>query len=204
MIVFMLLVHSMQAQTWGIKGGVNFASMRFSAGGLDFSPESVTGIHIGIIGEFNLQESLYFNTGLLYSLKGYKIEGSLFDLEETDEEKLTVNYLEIPMNLAYKFPIKDNSSFFIQAGPYLGYALSGKSKSEGLSEELDFGDQGMRRFDFGLGFGAGVGFGALVTSLHYQLGLANLFDITEVEIDNMNVKNRVFQVSVAYMFGKTR
>jgi len=185
-----LLVHVATAQTFGLKGGVNIANMTFSASGMSISPKSIVGIHIGPVVEFKLQESLYFNTGILYSLKGCKA-----DFEGVNStEKL--NYLEIPLNIAYKFATSETSKFFVQAGPYLGYALSGKDKTDGETTDIEFGDGGAKRFDFGVGIGLGLEFGQLVPSVNYQLGLANINDDTDIKL-----KNKVFQISVAYMFG---
>ena len=195
LFLFALLVQIANAQIFGVKGGINLASMSFSSSGLDFSPKSILGIHVGPVAEIELQESLYFNTGLLYSMKGYKIKMDF--MGESMESTAKLNYLEIPLNVAYKFSTGELSNFFVQAGPYLGYAFSGKEKSDGETTDIEFGDGGMKRFDFGLGVGLGLELGAIVPSISYQLGLANLSDDSEV-----TVKNKVVQFSVAYMFGK--
>lgn len=192
-VVFLLLAQIVNSQTFGLRGGVNFANMNFSASGLDYSPKSIFGVHFGPVADFQLDESLYFNTGLLYSLKGFKVSV----LGESIQNRL--NCLEIPLDIAYKFSLKGDSKFFIQAGPYLGYALSGKTKYNGETEDIEFEDGGMKRFDLGLGFGAGLEFGAMVASLNYQMGLANMSDDSEV-----TAKNKVLQISVAYMFGAAK
>lgn len=191
----MLLVKMVNAQTFGIKGGVNFANMTISAMGIGVTPKSLTGVHVGFVGDFELQNSLFFNTGLLYSLKGFKMSASGETLSES------LNYLVVPLNLEYKFPLNEKSKFMIQAGPYLGYALSGKNKNNGESSNVRFGGEGgMKRFDYGLGFGAGVEFGALVTSLNYELGLAKIVDSG----GDGSAKNKVLQISVAYLFGSKK
>jgi len=195
LIVMAMLFKISGAQTFGIKGGMNIASMSFSSSGFDVSPKSIIGVHIGPIAEFRLQESLSFNTGLLYSLKGYKMKVDY--MGETMEGTSKINYLEIPMNFAYKFATSETSNFLVQAGPYLGYALSGKDKTDGETIDVEFGDGGMRRVDFGLGIGLGLEFGPLVPTVSYQFGLANLSGISE-----MKVKNNAFLISIAYMFGK--
>jgi hypothetical protein len=188
-----MLVQVSMAQKFGLKGGVNFANMSFSSSGYNVSPKSIVGFHFGPVADFKLSESLCFNTGILYSLKGFKMEA-------TDESmSLKLNYLEIPLNLAYNFSISETSKFFIQAGPYLGYALSGKSKYGDVSESINFKKDGMKRFDFGLGAGLGLELGPIVPSVSYQLGFSNINDGSE---EDAKVKNKVFQISVAYMFGK--
>jgi len=190
-IAFTLFVQIVSAQTVGIKGGINFANMSLSNDDFGVSPKSIVGFHLGLVTDFKLQESLHFNTGILYSLKGFKME------IEGESGTYKFNFLEIPMNLAYKFHVSETSNFFIQAGPYLGYALSGKEEADGESNDLEFGKDNWKRFDYGLGFGAGLELGSIVASLNYQLGLANLVDDPDV-----TVKNKVLQISLAYMFGK--
>jgi len=97
------------AITFGIKGGVNFANVVYSGGGTTSSDKSITAIHVGPVADFQLQQNLFMNTGLLFSIKGTKTEG-------VDGETISINYLEVPLNLAYKFPISENSKFLIQAG----------------------------------------------------------------------------------------
>lgn len=189
-IAFALFVQIVSAQTVGIKGGINFANMSFSNDGFGVSPKSIVGFHFGPVVDFQLQENLRLNTGLLYSLKGFKME------VEGESGTMKFNYLEIPINFAYKFPVSETSNFFIQAGPYFGYALSGKEEGGGESNDIEFGKDQWKRLDLGLGFGAGLEFGSIITSLNYQLGLANLADDPDV-----TVKNKVLQISLAYMFG---
>jgi hypothetical protein len=194
-IVFVMFSLVLKAQTFGLRGGINIATMSFSTSGFDVSPKSIVGIHVGPVVEFKLPGSLSFNTGLLYSLKGYKMKVSY--MSETMEGSSKINYLEVPMNFAYKFEAGRASIFFIQAGPYIGYAISGKDKTDGETTDVEFGDGGMRRFDFGLGLGLGLQFGSLVPMVSYQFGLTNLSDMSD-----MTVKNKAFQISIAYLFGK--
>ncbi len=117
-----------------------------------------------------------------------------------------ISYLGIPLNLAYKYSFTEKSDFFIQAGPYLGYGLSGKLNPAG--KVLIFSAEGgLKRFDYGVGFGAGVEFGSLVASLNYQLGLMNLLEPMSsdfLDLSDMKLKNKVFQISIAYMFVKKK
>jgi len=187
-IAFTLFVQIANAQRLGIKGGVNFANVTVSGGGVSMSPSGITGFQLGLVGDFKLQDKLHFNTGLLYSLKGFK-SGTTTD---------KINYLEVPLNFAYNFSINETSDFFVQAGPYLAYGLSGTDKTDGVSTDI-FSDGYAKRLDYGLGFGAGVQFGSIVTSVNYELGLANLNDDST---SDLKLKTKTFQVSIAYMFGK--
>jgi hypothetical protein len=192
-IVFTFFVHMADGQIFGIRGGVNLASITISAAGLNIVPESVTGFHFGPVADFKIRGNLHINTGLIYSLKGYKIG------LEAESTTYKINCLDIPLNLAFRFPLGRKSSVFIQTGPYLGYTINGKSKFGGEIEAITIGEGGMKRYDFGFGTGAGLNFGSLTTSLNYQRGLANM---NADPADDAKLQHKVFQVSVAYMFTK--
>jgi len=192
-LVFVMFAQIANAQVFGIKGGINIANMSFSSSGISMTPKSIIGFHVGPVAEFELKDNLSFNTGILYSLKGFKFKMSYMGVSSESTEK--INYLEVPLNIAYKYSLDDNYKIFGQVGPYLGYALNGKDKTDGETTDIEFGDGGMKRFDLGLGIGAGVEFGPMVAGLGYQFGLANLADSSDGK-----AKNKVFQISVAYMF----
>lgn len=191
-LVFAFCVQFVNAQTFGIKGGFNFANISLSNS--DKSPKTIVGLHLGPVVEFEIQENLCFNTGLLYSLKGYKMEYG--EGKATDK----LNYLEIPLNIAYKFPINDTYKFFVQAGPYVGFAISGKTRYEGGSSKIEFGKDGWKRLDFGIGAGAGVESGPFLASLSYQPGLSTIV----MNNQGVKLKNQVFQISLAYMLGEMK
>lgn len=195
LIALIFLVQIANAQTFGIKGGLNIANMSWIEDGVTYSPKAIAGIHVGPVLDIPLQGSLNFNTGLLFSVIGYKNTSNYQGTSYTTTT--TFNDLEIPLNLAYKFPINDKSKFFIQAGPFLGYALSGKDKDSEGSVSIDFEAESIKRFNYGLGVGAGIELGSIVASANYQIGLANLYDDTSVKL-----KSKVFQISLAYMFVK--
>ena len=180
------------SQTFGIKGGANFANMSFSAAAMGVPSKSITSFHFGPVADFKLQNDLYFNTGLIFSVKGYKINEGGTDIS------VKYNDLEIPLNLAYRFPINEKSKFLVQAGPYLEYALSGREKLGSQTSSINFKNTNFKRMDYGLGLGAGVEFGNIVAGINYQIGIANLNDDSSGE--NASAKNKVFQISLAYMF----
>src|SRR5690606_14530279 len=100
-------------------------------------------------------------------------------------------------------------NIYFGAGPYAAFALSGKYKDEWTSEgesesdegDLEFGsgdDDDYKSGDFGVNVLAGYqtesGIGV---GLNYGLGQSNL--ITSEDDDN-KVTNRVFSVSLRYLF----
>ena len=184
--LFILTISANAQMKFDVKAGLNLANQKYTYEGSSVSPDSKIGIHLGAIGEMDFSENFTFQPGLLFSMKGCK----------ASDEKLALNYIDIPLNFLYKVDAGD-MKIFGQAGPYLGYALSGKVEDE----DIEFGseDGQMKRLDYGIGIGAGVQFGNIQASLSYNFGLNNL--ISGGDSDN-SIKNNVLGISVAYLFGE--
>jgi len=180
------------AQNIGIKAGLNLANAKIESGDVSLSTENLTAFQIGLVGEFEITEPLYFNTGLLFSQKGTKM--NVFGVEV----KMPINYFEIPLNLAYKYDL-GGAKLYAQGGPYLGFGLSAKAKSGSEEEEIEFGgdDDELKRTDVGLNFGAGIEIESLQIGVNYGLGLVNLEND-----EDAYAKNRVFSITAAYFFNK--
>lgn len=149
--------------------------------------DSRIGFHIGPKFEFGLPHFVngsYLSVGAFLSLKG----------AEKESFKLNPYYLEVPVHLGYKFTVNQNTKIFCSAGPYLAYGLFGKAKDD--SDETDiFGDDKMKRFDFGLGFRVGAEFSDKIQlSVGYDAGLVQAFE------NDSDIKNRNFSLSLGYMF----
>ncbi|MDR1808892.1 MAG: PorT family protein [Prevotella sp.] len=114
-------------------------------------------------------------------------------------------YLELPINIGYRIPL-ESFAVTLKAGPYLAYGLSAKLKGEddGDSAEIDLykkrdefgGEPLLKKFDYGLGIGAGIEFGQIAVGLSYELGLANL---NATKADG-SISNQNAYLSVGYKF----
>ena len=168
---------------FGVKGGVNFASLTGDTSGL----ETRTAFHFGIVAEVQISDKFAFQPELLYSSQGAK--DSEFD------EELKTTYLNIP--LMAKYYVAENIS--IEAGPQIGLLLSAKTEIDGADDEdikfrfrdVDFG------FNFGLGYklDSGLNFG-----LRYNLGISNIVNEVEAFVTDNKINNSVFQISIGYLF----
>lgn len=190
-----------QGITWGIRGGFNLSNMKFS--GDNESADSKAGFNVGVNIDFPLLQSLYLQTGLYYTTKGYK-----YNEEEEDyktEYKCTPQYLEIPVMASYRYNFNKATQLQINFGPYFAYGIAGKEKDtneyEGEKEEDKFdvfGKDGVfNRFDAGLGIGGGITIKKFFIGLNYQFGLANIAKDAE---GDYSVKNKNFSISVGYNF----
>lgn len=113
------------------------------------SYSSEVGFNIGLIVDVRLVKNLYLQTGLSYTnfaMKN-KFSGTFTDRFEqsattyikgnaNDEftEKYTLSYLELPILFSYRFKLAEKTNIQINAGPYIGYGLSGKCKISGSTD----------------------------------------------------------------------
>ncbi len=196
------------AQTFGVQAGLNMANVASKTAGEKDDSKMLLGFNVGGTAEFAINDALSFQTGLILNTKGAKSEYTYNEggVDVKVENKANILFLDIPLNLKYKF-----DKIYIAAGPYLGVGVTGKMKTKasamGFSEEetidVKFGNDAaedhVKRLDFGLNIGAGVDFGAIGVGVQYGFGLANLQP--EGDSDNFS-KNRLLSISVAYKFGK--
>ncbi|HRE38196.1 MAG TPA: porin family protein [Chitinophagaceae bacterium] len=174
--------------TFGVKGGVNFATL----GGDDADElegkKSNTGFYLGGTVNVPISSNFAFQPELIYSAnQGMEFRESPLELN------YNLGYLNIPLMLQYR-----NSGFIAEAGPQIGFLMSAKAKiSDGTNtDEEDIKDE-FKGTDFGVNLGLGYqfsnGFGL---NARYTFGMSNIIDETDVD-----VKNRVFSVGVFFNFG---
>lgn len=181
-----------QPVTFGIRGGVNFAKQTASSDGYDFSAKNNVGFNVGVCVDIPLLESLYLQSGLYYTVKGYKIE------EGSEKEKATPSYLEIPILASYRYNFSNSTQLQINFGPYLAYGIAGKYKWEYDSKNEDekyFDDDDIKKFDAGLAFGAGITFSHIFVGINYDLGLTNVWKDSDISL-----KNRCLSINLGYNF----
>lgn len=199
-IIFGINANAQQNVRFGVVAGANvskFSSALF---------HSRLGFHLGVRAEVplsNLSENVYLESSALISLKGAKI-----DWGDLGKYKYNPYYLEIPIHIGYKHIVTDNFAVFGSAGPYLAVGLFGKAKFNDNIDLLDieesdvnlFGNDAMKRFDFGLGVKAGLEFNNKYRlSIGYDSGLNNIIKDNDEDIA-VNIKNRNLHISFGYMF----
>lgn len=184
---------------WGVMAGMNVG--KYTITGFD----SRIGFHAGVKAELGLSQEAsgaYMDFAALLTLKGAKIDGG-----SIASIKFNPYYLEVPVHVGYKYAVNDDFALFGSVGPYIAVGLFGKAKAKvdgdlvdlgefggnSASEDI-FGDDGFKRFDFGLGLKAGVEF-----SKKYQVAISYDFGLVEVAKD-LGMKNRNLMISLGYMF----
>src|SRR5690606_18568921 len=112
-------------------------------------------------------------------------------------------WLQVPVNLVAKLPLRDTSNFFLKAGGYAGVGLFGKnyipdSYSGSAKQGFSFGNDGTQK---GLDFGWNVSFGYKLRSgylinIGYQRGLTDLAPNQAA----YEQRNRAYTIGIGYEF----
>jgi hypothetical protein len=189
LIVFTLSISGTFAQRFGVKGGLNITNLAIE--GNDYNAK--LGIHLGPVAEFHFGDIFGLETGVLLTTKGGK------DKFGDYKYKTSLTYLEFPIHARAGYDFGTTRVYGI-LGPYFGFALGGKYKTEfdgdTDSEKIEFGDGGMSRFDVGMSIGA-----CAAVSI-FELGFTYNHGLVDISGDGGHkIKNRAFYISVAYKFG---
>lgn len=187
----------------GIKAGVGFATISEEDEQVsrdDIENRSIVTPVVGLTFGMNLGDILVIQPELLYSQGGGSNTFNLLGSETKNTYR--IHYLELPVLAKLKFGNADQEGvgFHIAAGPWIGYALSGKYTSKTtagettlfeVDDEFTFDDKDdTERLNYGMLGSAGVSFGNLELDLRYNYGFNNLLDR---DADNTNDNKPVLQ-----------
>ena len=154
-----------------------------------------TGLNLGIMVDvpFSSNNRWHFQPGLMYMEKGRKfyMRNDTLNSILTDTISLSyslgVNYIDIPLNFTYKLPLTKKASFFLSAGPYIGFFYNGKQKNETriyssntfkdeeVRLESGSGQGKIKTFDAGVNARAGFEIGNVMLSGFMSEGLTNFY-----------------------------
>lgn len=170
-----------QATSWNVKAGMNISNYTG-----DYDLNAKVGFKVGGGFEYSFDDVWSLQPSLFLSTKGAKKDGA----------SINAMYLELPIMGAARLKVSDNTNFVLSAGPYLACGIGGKAKFEAdhVTVKYDtFGDEGLKRFDAGLGVGLALEINRIIVGLDGQFGL--------VEVDRAdNPKNLNFSIVLGYKF----
>lgn len=172
------------AASFGVKGGVNFATV--TGDDID-SPESRTSFHVGVVGELPISEMFSLQAEVLYSGQGFET-----DIEGEDNSKVEyqLDYINVPV-LAKIYVLKGLS---IEAGPQFSFKVNEEVDSDPNNNPGDTNVDIAEDFDFsvaaGLTFQTEMG---IFATGRYNMGITDI-------VEDLDVKNSVFQIGLGYKF----
>lgn len=214
-IVFLLILFLSScygfSQEISIRGGFNLSHFRDDDGKVVSKENSSNpGFHFGPILEIPIikrsTNMFSIETGILFSSKGNKwtypgpFGGGITDYYKREN----LFYLDLPVLLKMTTEVKKLKVFAL-AGPYMGEALYGKTKSSSIINDppekwewknsTRWGEQ-YSRFDYGIKLGLGLRYAKCQIGASYEFGLN---DLQKVINEPASIrKNRVIELYVAY------
>lgn len=216
-IVAMVFANPVSAQKThlGVKGGLNYTSFNdlnlTSTTALTESIKNYGGFNIGLALQIELPMGFAVQPEVLYSQIGSSIEmpstGTILDAVLGGKTmSLVQGVLEVPVNIQWGIklgPIKP----FVQFSPYVTYALSNGLKfKDGTSvNETLFNSDNMKKFNYGVGLGAGIQVWKVQISGRYKWGLGTVADAQATGLPAVNQmfdKSKIsgFELAAAFLF----
>lgn len=192
LVFFTLLPSPATAQeplTFGVKGGLNIASVTVSASGFNVSPDSRPGVVVGAFMGADFHEYFGMQVEGLYVQKGATLNQFGLDLD------LRLDYIEIPILARANIRLNEDTRFHVLAGPAFAFTVDKSFDIEDLGFGFDTVE--MRSWDAGIAVGGAVTFRRLVVDARYTFGLVNVNDTAE---EFLEVKNRAFALTVGWKF----
>jgi hypothetical protein len=207
----------------GVKAGVNMAGM--SDVEVSVMGHSMTvlkndgmsiGYHGGVFANISFSDFIGFQPELLFSMQGgkYKLNGlssGIIDIDVGDIlniESVKINCQFGYINLPLLLEIKPVANLGILVGPQVGYNVIRKATATvgGIKETISGSDFDNDFFELNkIDVGAAFGLQYMITEqlqigARYYHGLTDGFKSEEGLLNLKVLKNRVFQISMGYVF----
>ena len=200
---------------FGAKVGGTLSSLSQKTGNVtDNNTKPRFGFLIGGMAEYSFTEDFALQPELLYLLGGSKMSAReevlipiVGSISADTESTTTLHYIQLPVNLKYKFGI-EGLKFYVTAGPYFSliaggntsstytYNILGVAGTAGNEQDLFASDnQVLKRADVGLGVGFGIEIRKIMLGAGYNFGLTNIAKST-----NSTTKTGTFNLSAGYFF----
>lgn len=209
-LILMLSATFATAQmSFGILGGVNFQNINGkNRSGDKLENDMILGYHAGVNVQIPIAPGVFFQPGVLFSTKGAK--NTVSSLTTTTN----LSYIEVPLNLVYKAQL-GNGFFMLGLGPYIGYGIMGKSKTEGGSVSVEMDIEFQNVVEIGdpiapyykaLDAGGNILFGfemagGIFAQANAQLGMLKINPEYKIlSDDKSSFKNTGFGLSLGYRF----
>jgi hypothetical protein len=191
--------------------------------------KSTFGGSLGALADYGITQRLYIQPAALFTMKSNKEEAatkvsigipiSTFNIPVggaiTMSQESKFYYVEIPINVLYKWGQPGGNRFFVGAGPYVAYGVAGKQtvkqdvSAGALVFSFDssirnttsqtFADDsfGYQKLDYGFKVCEGYEFSSgFFIRGEFALGIANLSNYPDARSRNMS-----FSLRVGYLFG---
>ena len=212
-IILLLFISSSQllGQSLIVRAGTTYSTIDFRTDNFVTTElNTKRGYFIGAYGEFHLSETFKFETGFLYTKKGFiekdswtaNVSGQPTKIHYKAESKQS--YLEIPILFKANRSINKINVFTI-AGPVIsigigGELIQGLDNSEEITSSIKWGrddDDNYHKLDLGFKAGTGMEIKRFQLAVFYNWGIVNILSSGD---DEHKIFNRALYVSIGRRF----
>lgn len=195
-LVSLIVTPSISAQTrYGAVAGVNLSTLHFNQEIIDVN--FTTGYTAGVFGEL-IFPGIGFgvDASFLYTKRGGELlmgEHTVWESQGLGTENCQLHYLDIPINLRFKYTdlngLEDVIAPFAYLGPQMSFLIA-HNNIPALEYPLA---------TFALNFGIGCElYKQVQVSICYEYGFS--YTVRTTELDDYSAQNRVWKLTAAYMF----
>ncbi|MFV0312415.1 MAG: porin family protein [Dysgonomonas sp.] len=189
--VLLLFISITGYSQFGVTGGINLSSLRIIK---DYPSDGAImriGAHIGGFYEVRLFNNFYLQPQLLFSYDPTSVKRKLDNGQDVIDTR-NGYYLNLPVMLSYKIPIKESNRLGFDFGAYWSHGLFGRGK---VIRPDDSGDRGSAPlFEYG-----GYNDLGLIGGVRYEL---NDYIFSARTRYGLNDVTLLLMLSVGYKFGK--
>lgn len=181
---------------FGVTGGATYMGVSDFPGNLSADP--IVGFNAGISAERHLAQEIVFRPQLLFSQKGFAVEGE--ENETMYDYTFSSQYIDAIVPLIYSFELHSEFVPQVFVGASLSYGLDGSFEGdvgeeafpEGFDDDLNFLDVGSV---FGIGGIQHFRDFAMTIDLRYNIGFLD----TGIHEED-SIRNQGFQLNLGFRF----
>lgn len=179
---------------WGLKGGVNFASVGNLSEGIEKDKGKV-GFVGGGFAKIPLKHFVSIRPELLFHMKGATLDIPNDVVGRNLNVKFATGYIEIPVSLDFDLP------YFLDfhAGVQGSLLISKNLKVDGTEIE---DSENFESSEFGWHIGTGIDLGNIGIHVRFQQSLTSFFDAFQDGTGDIKPRNWGISLTGAYMFAK--
>lgn len=169
---------------FGVRGGYNITQFSFDSSVMDDANKA--GFYIGPTVKIGLP-IIDLDLAALYDQRDAKVVG----------ETVSKKYVDVQLNVRKGFGLGDKASFFLFAGPQLGFNIGNREEFNNEGHKFNWKDS-----DFSVNVGAGImALDKLELKVNYNIACGNSGELSvESAGKAFDTKDNAWQIGLAYYF----
>lgn len=191
----LLLSGQLFAQDFGVRVGLNSTNATIDVGDIEVNTDGQTNLALGVFLNLPVGTEVFsIQPELTYLNRGYKLGESLGVNIGSD---VSIAYFDLGALARLNFGADEPLGFYIGAGPYFSYALSGTVEIAGDETDIDFDTDEYNRSELQVAGAAGITINAglkFFGEVRYMGSLSN-----QSSVDNVDIRQRALGVHVGIM-----